>query len=452
MDANEFKERLKEAAAGFGFESWEIYFGRDESFQVKVHEGEIQQYKNSKPLGLSFRGVYKGRMGYSFTELLDEESILPLLSNAAANSQIVESDDVERLYEGGDDYEEVKAYDPQLNEASVSEKIEWALAMERVALDEDSRVKATDYCAVGSGEGEVAIANSYGLNLSHKFNYMYAFIQVRVEENGVSKNGFETWHGRDFKAFSPEDLAKKAVSKGLSYLNASSVPSQAMPVLFDPETAGNLFSAFASVFYAERAQKGFSLLRGRQGQTIASELVTIHDDGACQQSLGSVPFDSEGVACRKKVIVNKGKLNTLLYNQKSAAKDGVKSTGNGFKRSYAGSIDTSITNFYMEPSNEPIQAEKFQKILLVKELMGLHSGANPVTGDFSLLVVNGFLLENGKISKPVEQITVAGNFYDLIMNIIAVGNDLRFDMPGASGAVGMPSVLVKELKISGEVQ
>ncbi|MDE6357898.1 MAG: TldD/PmbA family protein, partial [Eubacteriales bacterium] len=171
------------------------------------------------------------------------------------------------------------------------------------------------------------------------------------------------------------------------------------------------------------------------------------DNPLIEKGYGSTSFDSEGVACFNKSVVEKGILKTYLYNLKSAKKDGVKSTGNGFKGGFKGSIGTNVTNFYIENGktdfNEMIK--NVSNGIFIKELSGLHAGVNGISGDFSLLA-EGFLIENGKITTPVEQITIAGNYFEMMKNIKDLANDLKFSTSG----VGSPSIFVGELDIAGE--
>ena len=212
----------------------------------------------------------------------------------------------------------------------------------------------------------------------------------------------------------------------------------------------NLFAVFSSIFMAENAQKGFSLLsKDKVGTDIAASHITLRDDGICDLSLGSMAFDAEGVATQQKAIIENGVLKTLLYNLKSAEKDGVRSTGNASRGGLGGAIGTSCTNYYLVPSETSFDEliSRVDKGVVITEMAGLHSGVNPVSGDFSISA-DGFMIENGKISKPIEQITVAGNFYEVLKNIIAVGSDLRFHS-GGHGGMGTPSILVEGLRVSG---
>jgi len=450
MTFQEFKQELFAQAQAKGFTDYEILYMAGNGFSVRVFNGEITEYKNTSSQGVGFRGTFNGKMGYAASEKLDASVIGPILANAAANAGIIEEEEGDKLYPGDESYPEVHSYNPGLNITTTVEKINWALDMEEHAKILDPRVKMADHCTIGNQESEIAMANSYGLDLSHKRNMASAIMIARVEENGVMKSAYDYWAGRDFADFDYRALVKKTVNTALSYLGAESIKTGTYPTVFDHNTAMDLFSVFSGIFMAENAQKGFSLLnKDKIGTEIASPLVTIRDDGICDLSLGSMAFDAEGVATQQKAVVENGVLKTLLYNLKSAAKDGVKSTGNASKAGLGAAIGTSCSNFYVVPSNTSFD-EMISGVdngVIITDLAGLHSGVNPVSGDFSVSA-DGFQIENGKKARPIEQITIAGNFYELMKNIIAVADDLRFHSRG-DGGMGMPSILVSGLQVSG---
>ena len=450
MTFESFKQEIFAQAKAKGFTDYELFQSGGTSFSVRVLNGEITEYKSTSSEGVGFRGTYNGKMGYASSELMAPEVIGQMLDNAAANATIIEEEAVETLYPGDASYPEVNSYNPVLDEVDAGQKITWAQEMEAYAKSLDPRVKIADFCTVANSNSEMAIANSYGLDLTQKSNLAMVFIIARVEENGVMKSGTAWWTGRDFADFDYKKLADQAVKKALSYLGAKSIASCEVPIVFDNESTRDLFGVFASVFMAENGQKGFSLLnKDKLGETIAAPTVTLRDDGICAESLGSMAFDAEGVATQQKAVIENGVLTNLLYNLKSAVKDGVKSTGNAAKQGHGGAITTSYTNFYLQPSDTPFETllAGIERGVLITEMAGLHSGANAVSGDFSFSA-EGFLIENGKLTQPIEQITVAGNFYELLKNIEAVGNDLRFRSIG-NGGMGMPSMKVNGLKISG---
>ena len=451
MTFDAFRKELFAQAQAKGFADYELYYSAGDSFSVRVFKGEIAEYKNATSEGVGFRGTFNGKMGYAYTENLDSDLIPAILANAADNATVIEEEEVERLYPGDDKYPEVNSYNPALNNVDTSQKIEWVLEMEKYALSLDPRVVVADYCTLVTGEHAVSMANSYGLNLSQKGNIAMVYMVARVEENGIMKSGMEWWTGNDFADFNYKTLAEKAVKTALSNLGASSIPSGQYPVLLEREAARDLFETFSQVFVAEKAQKGFSLLsKSKIGEVIAAPHVTLRDDGVTSLSLGSFSFDAEGVASQNKAVIENGVLKTLLYNTKSAAKDGVKSTGNASKSSFGGAVGTGVSNFYLVPGGKSYDqlVAYITKGVVITDLSGLHAGTNPVSGDFSISA-DGYFVENGKITKPVEQITVAGNFYELLKNIETIGADLRFRAMGGAGGIGMPSILVNGLTIAG---
>ena len=222
-----------------------------------------------------------------------------------------------------------------------------------------------------------------------------------------------------------------------------------MAVLMAPGAARDMLQTFEGVFSAESAQKGISQLKGREGERIAAECVTLMDDPFLSDSLASRPFDGEGVAAKAKAVVENGVLTTLLHNLKTAHKQGVASTGNA-ARSYASTVGVAPSNFYFKPGAQTQEAllERMGEGLMLTDVTGLHAGANPISGDFSLSA-KGFRVRGGRKAEAVNQITVAGNFYRLLESVVAVGSDLEFGFPGGS-RFGSPSLLVSELAVAGK--
>lgn len=242
-------------------------------------------------------------------------------------------------------------------------------------------------------------------------------------------------------------IAKMGVDEALSKIGATSVKSGNYKVIINNEAMVSLLSTFAGIFSADAVQKGLSLLKGKEGEVIAANNVNLVDDPHLVDGLASVAFDDEGVATNKTYLIKEGTLESLLHNLKTANKAGVKSTGNGFKNSYASPISVSPTNFYIEPGSKNIE-ELINLVgngLMITDFAGLHSGANSITGDFSL-AAKGFYIENGIKVHPVEQITVAGNFFNLLKDIEEIGSDLKFPM----SSVGSPSIVIRELSVAGE--
>lgn len=446
IDIQEFKSQIFKKAEKAGFSKCELYYRNANSFSVSVYKGEVEKFQNNTTMGVSFRGEYNDSMGYAYSERVDFEVIDMLIKNAKENAEIIGSEEKEFIYKGDEEYPELKLYHEEISRVSVEDKINTALKMEKAVLDYDKRIKSCNRAVVANSEGETYIANTLGLELKQKVNYIMAYVNAVAEENNQTKTMGELKACFDFKEIDPVEIGKTAAKKAIACLGASSVKSGKYKVVIENEAFVDLFSAFLGSFNAENVQKGFSLLQGKKGEKIASDIVNIADEPLMEGGYSSTAFDSEGVASYNKNIVENGVLKTYLYNLKTASKDGVKSTGNGFKGSFKGSISVSPTNFYIKPMEKSFDEllEVVEDGILITEFSGIHSGANGISGDFSL-ACEGFLIKNGKKAEPVEQITAAGNFYDILKNIKFIGNDLKFETSG----IGSPSIVLEEMDISG---
>lgn len=433
-----------------GLKDMEVFCSSGRDLTLKVFNKEIDSYNLSQSEGLSFRGIYNGKMGYSYTEKVDDSSIELIIKEAIENAEIVDSDDKEEIFEGSKEYKEVNNYNPQLELIKEKDKISFAKKIEEEAFKADKRVSAVQYCVFGDGYGETLIANTKGLFIEDKGNLAYAYVVVVVKEGEDVKTGFSFRAGRDFNNFNPTELANEAVNKAIKMLGAKSIKSGNYPIIIQNNSATDLLESFTGIFSAENVQKDLSILKGKINTKIASDNITIIDDPFMEEGLASKSFDGEGAACTYKKVIDKGVLRTYLHNLKTAKKDGVETTGNASKPSYKASVDIAPTNMYIQKGEKSLEKliSSLDNGILINNLEGLHSGLNSVSGDFSLSA-SGFLIENGSISRPVKQITVAGNFFEMIQNVLEVGNDLEFGLPGES-YIGSPSLKIKNLAVAGE--
>ncbi len=450
MEIQEFKDRVFAAGQAAGLEDMEIYVSKSKTFSTCVFHKEVDDYTVSVEQGVGFRARFSGKVGYAYVEILDQDSVDLLISGAKANAQIIESDDEIEFFEGSPRYPEVIAYNRSLEAISAEEKIEFAKALESEAFATDERVSMVNYAVTGYSETEVYMANTKGLEQSFERNGAVSFVSAVVREGEQIKTGMRMMFGNNWGEFDAERLAQDAVREATSLLGAKSVPSGNYPILLRHDVARDLLSTFASVFSAEAVQKGLSLLEGRLGQQIASPRLTLVDDPLLKNGGASASFDGEGVATRTKKVIEAGQLTTFLHNLKTAKKDGVESTGNASRPSFKSPVGISPTNFFIEPGTLTYDelVTKMGDGIIIIDVQGLHSGANPVSGDFSLGAY-GYLVENGQIVGPVEQITVAGNFFEVLETVEEIGSDLEFGSPGSRGHVGSPTLLIRHLSIAG---
>ena len=443
----EFKNLLFEKAKKDGFEECEIYFSDGESISISVYENEVEKYNLSKSFGLSFRGKINNKMGYSYTEILDEDAIDMLINSAKNSAALIENEDEQFIYGGDKIYSEVKTYSKELENIDPAKMIELALDLEQEAKNYSDKVVNINGCKISYSSSNYGIYNTKGLELTNKDNILTSYVVPVVEDKSGKNDGVGYVVASSIEEVNPKKIAKEGVEEALSKLGGKSIPSGTYNTIIYNEAMVQLLETFAGAFSGDAAQKGLSLLKGKEGEMIASSIVTIVDDPLMDGGLASAPFDNEGVATFTKELVYEGKLNTLLHNLKTAHKQGVKSTGNGFKSSYASSVGVSESNLYIRKGKKSLEdlIKEINEGVIITDLAGLHSGANVVSGDFSL-AAKGFYVEDGKKSFPVEQITLAGNYFDLLKNIVEIGDDLKFPMSN----VGSPSVIVTGLSIAGK--
>lgn len=448
MDVNEFSNKLFSIGYELGFSDMEIYYIDSEEFEVTAYEKSIDSYKINTNIGLSFRGIRNRKMGYAYTERFEDSDIKFLLESAAENAEESEADVDASVYSGGSEYKKIK--DNELLDQEISIKIQDVLKMERDALNYDGRIKSVNYCLVSTGKGKRKIMNTRGLNLDDSSGMAIAYLSLVAQNGNETKSGSKFMLNSDYRKIDLNEVVKGAAEEALSKFGASPVKTGKYKVILRHDVASSLLAAFSGIFSSDSAQKGLSLLGGKIDTRIASEKITIIDNPYYEAAPFSASFDDEGVASLEKDIVRDGILKTLLYNIKTAKKEGKLSTGNGFKPSYKSPVAVTPTNMYIAPGERSLKeaTESMDKAVLITSLSGIHSGTNPISGDFSL-AAEGFLIENGKIIRPVEQITIADNFYKMLLKIEEVLSDFEFNLPGVA-CFGSGSVIVSEMDIAGE--
>lgn len=447
MDYNAFKEAVIAAAKAAGLEEYELYYEGSEDTSIGVFQHEINEFSSSVAGGVCFRCVKGGRMGYASTEDMDPEGAASLVRRAMENAASLEAEEPVFLCEGGKTYQKLEITPYEL--PTTEEMISTALKAQEKLYAADPRVVDGCQSEVMRQKFRFAICNSKGLDLAYE-NSVAALVSAAVVSDGTEMtNDYKVKVGK-LDTIDLDEVVGKAVDKALNKLGGDVAPTGKYPVIFDPDAMRSLLATFSSIFSAENAQKGLSKLGDKEGQVIASPAVTLVDDPFHPGSPVPINFDAEGCPTRTKKVIEGGKLNTLLYNMKTAAVAGKETTGNGAKGGYASAVGIRPFTFYLEPGplSEEELLQKAGKGVYINMLGGLHAGANPVTGDFSLQSA-GFLFEDGKKTIPVKSFTVAGNFYDLLKQITDVGSNLKVEGTSLT-TFASPSVLVEGLSIAGK--
>lgn len=444
MNMDAFITKLFTAAKEAGFTVAEAYLLEDDSFKAVAMNQEITQYSANTTRGLGFRGVVNGRMGYASTEAFDDAAVDWLVSGALDSATLSEDEDKPFIYNG---QEPVAVLPLTGADAPVTDKLAFALEMEKEAKAYDPRVAQVGYNTVITGQAGVRIVNTYGMDKRYTESVCGAYLQPVARDGDSTATGLELQFARDFSALNARKLARDAAKIAVDALHASPVASGQYRIVIHNLAMTDMLETFSSAFSAESAQKELSLLKGKIGQQIAAPCVTIVDDPLRADGFSSRPFDAEGVPSARNIVVDAGEFKTFLHNLKTAYKDGVASTGNASKAGYAASVRVSPTNFYIQEGTKSFDTllADIADGLVITEVEGLHSGADAVSGDFSLLS-KGYTVKDGKRVRPVEQITIAGNFFELLTQIRSVGSDLRFP----SGGFGAPSIDVGTLSVAGK--
>lgn len=453
MELRQFMDSVLAAALAAGISPAQVSASGSAEFKAGVREGKLETYEVGDSLTVTLRGkcapcgrqdpceTCDGRIGTASTQALDEESVARLVQGVKESAELIETDEQDEILPPDAHYGSVVNESEAVEAMSAQEKIALARDIDARLRAADPRLKA-DQSVVVTGTQTYALKNTLGLDLFHRSNLVYAYTGALAREGGDSASGFKLLWG-----YGPQDVTAQAVADGcaqdaLGKLHAGRLRSGAYRVVIRNGAMADLLTTFSGVFSADNAQQGLSLLAGREGEAVAAACVTLTDDPLRPWGLGSSPFDHEGAATRTKRVIEGGVLRTLLHNRKTAKKAGCETTGNA-----AGGGRVAPSNLFFEPGDASPEEllERLSDGLYLTEVTGLHAGANAVSGDFSLLS-RGFEVKGGRAVRPVEQFTVAGNFYQLLKDIEAVGSDLLFE----GSPIGSPSVLVTRLSVAGE--
>lgn len=430
-----------------GITDFEIYEQKSSSTSIQLFEHKVDGFTISECDGVAIRGIYHGKMGICYLEDANDANMDYALSQLIDNASIVTSEDEVEIYEGEASYPEVKQKENTFKLKSSEEKIALLKQLEEAIYASDDRIDQV--MSVDYAESDVtrSILNSKKLSLSDSNSYSMVVAQVMAKDHEDVKSDYDWAIIMDEKDIDVQAFASKLSKKVCDKLNATQIPSGNYPVIMEKDTMINLLGALCGLFDGENASKGISILKDSLNKPIFDEKITIVDDPLMENGYASCSFDDEGVSCKKKVVVDQGVLKTYLHNLKSAKLMHTASTGNGFKAGYASNVGISPTNFYIQKGNTAFEdmVKSMEKGVIITDITGLHAGLNPISTEFSLQS-SGFYVEHGEIVKPINLITVAGNFMDAMKHIEAVGNDLKFSYSG----IGAPSIKFKELAISGE--
>lgn len=447
MNYELLKQAIENEAKLQGLTEYEIYYMSNEELSVDTLNKEPNSFSAGVSGGICFRALHDGKMGYASTELMEEDEMKSLVRRARANAEATEKADTVGIFGGSESYATLENQGFAPAGAAELKRLTKELAEEIYAAS-DKVTGGTATYGITAGF-EVRLSNSHGLDLSTKCGINAIQLGAVICDDGKYENEYnikELKGDVDLKA-----LAKKTVDDAILKANAGLVETGKYNVVLDAKQMRTILSVYSSAFSAKMAQMGMSLLAGKEGEKIASDIVTITDDPMREGVSIQTNFDAEGVAAFRKSVVEGGVLKTLLHNRETAAIAGVESTANASKGSYASPVAINPYAFCLEAGDKS-EAELLQMAgdgIYITELKGLHAGANPITGDFSLESA-GFRIKDGKLGEAVKSFTVAGNFFELLKSISALSDEVEVAITGGFTTFGAPAVLIKDMSIAGK--
>lgn len=417
-------------------------------FSVEVRLGEVETLQESASRGLGLRVIYEGRQASISTSDLQVGSLEKLVTDAVEMARLTSADEAAVL-PSPDEFadatdEDLQLYDPAIAALQTERKIAMAQACETAARSFDSRIVNSEGAGCSTILGRMLLVTSAGFSGEYRATNCGLIVapiartddQMQVAGWGDRQRWLE-------KLEAPEKIGQEAAHRVIRKLGARKVPTQEVPIVFESSAAGELLSNFFEAVSGEAVFRRASFLLGKLDEVIASPLLTIIDDGRMPGAVGSRPFDGEGLPTRRTEVVKNGVLRNYLLNTYTARKLGLSSTANA-TRGLTGTPGVGVTNFYVAPG-QSLPEEIIATVkngFYVTDLIGF--GFNPVTGDYSRGAA-GLWIENGRLTYPVEEVTIAGNFREMLRGIEIIGNDLRF-----RGSLAAPTLKISKMMVSGD--
>ena len=427
-------------------EQVEAYVSRSLSTDVRVYEGEVEHFVSAQSEGIGIRVIRDGRTGTSYAGTLDPAVIADVLAEARDNLGYGEVDQWSGLAEpDGVAVTPQVLWSDRLESVPTARKIELAKELERLARAADSRVRVDD-SNYSDSFGEAAVATTTGIRVSGRENGCYLSVGTLADDGDETQTGFGFSVGRDVDELDIAKAAREAADRATRLLGATKPASRRVTVVLDPFVTAQFLGIIGGTLNGDSVVKGRSLFANRLGDQVASPLVTLVDDPTNPLAYTATDIDGEGLAARRNVLIDRGTLGMFVQSSYSARRMGVATTGNGTRGGYAGSPGAGCLALQVVPGTRS-QAEIVAGIddgILIQQVQGLHSGVNPVSGDFSTGAA-GITIANGTLGAPVREFTIASTLQKMLLDIAEVGGDLEWLPMRATGV----SLVIHDVTMSG---
>lgn len=412
----------------------------ESTLTIRAQDGAPTDINISKGGGLGLRVILNGKTGYASTEELTEEALAWALNEAIQNAELQSAaGEAAAALPAGEDLGRFELIDEDLS-ATLDEKKGAAIALER-GITADERVQTVQHAAYRERQQEVAIASTAGARGAYRTGNAALLSMLVMREGESVKQGFEHDARRGFHQLDPGRTALDTLTRVGRHLGARPLTTGRRRAIFEPDVVSTLMALLAYALSGKTLVEGKSRLEGRIGQRVASPLITITDDPTHSEGLGSRPFDSEGTPAAPLTLIEAGVLCSFLHNSQTARRAGHENTGHA-ERGYRETLGVAPSNLLLAPG----AGIEYSEGVIVTDLMGVHAGANPVSGDVSVQAM-GLELRGGE-REPVEDFAISFNLFELLGRIDQVGDDPEW-RAGLTGVVNAPSLSAPDVSFAG---
>ena len=435
-------------ARATGSESVEA-FGIDETdTSIKAYDGQVESLSSARTRGVGVRVIAGGGVGYAYTADTSEEALAETLEEARVNAAVATPDEANVLPQPATVEDIPELYSPAFADVTAEEKVELALQLEAAARRPD-RIRGVDSAMYGDSDATVAIASTTGVRGLFRRCDAYVGVEVLAEADGATTAAYGLDMARVASELDVEAAAAEAVERALRILGGRKPTSGALPVILDPYATASFLGVVAGALTADAVQKGRSLFAGKLGETVGPAHVSLIDDGRRTDGPAASPWDGEGTPSGRTSLIDGGVLTAWLHNAYTAAKDSTASTGNASRAGFKAPPGISPTNLFLQPGTLDRDALLAQAgtAFYCQQVLGVHSGANPISGEFSVGAA-GVMVRDGVFAEPVREATIASTVPEMLRNIVAVGSDLRFLPFG--GGMGGTTLLIEGMTLAGD--
>jgi PmbA protein len=429
-------------------EQVEAYVARGRETEIRVYGGEVESLSSAESAGIGIRVVTGSRQGFAYAGSLDPDVVAETVEEARDNAGFASPDDwVGLAVPDGVPPVDLDLWRDDLATYPTDVKVARALELERAVRAGDPRIRSVETAEWGDAAVQSAVATSTGIRAASQRTACYLSAYAIAGEAADTQTGAGYSVGRSPDDLDLEKAASDAVRRATRLLGAVKPKSDHLTVVFEPEITATLLSIIGGTLDGEAVLKGRSLFTDRLGEEVSVGGLTLVDDPTDPDAYGATRFDAEGLATRRNVLIEGGVLRKFLYNTYSARRAGTVSTASAVRAGFKSGPGTGARALMVVPGTQS-PAEILAQVgdgLLVQSVSGVHSGVNPVSGDFSV-GAEGVLIRGGELAGPVREFTIASTIQRILGDIVAVGDDLQ-RLP--SSAAGL-TLAVADVSMSGE--